>query len=146
MFEKVDSLTANYKCIDFCFYVHTYIFSLQRNNLMTLFALTEIWATFHDIPSCISLLVKDLIAFKMKSAGRVIDDACGGKQKENKVHMTVLFDNKGIEMIDLPNVVHYKSVRKAVPRFLNELPPPVVRYKFTRTISSKIFNQKSVVK
>ena len=35
--------------------------------------------------------------------------------------MTVLFYNKGIEMIDLPKIVHYKNVRKAVPGFLNEL-------------------------
>ena len=94
MFEKVDSLFPNYKCIDFCFYVRTYIFSLQRKNLMTLLALTERWAASHDIPSSISLLVKDLIAFKMKSAGRVIDNACGGK--ENRGHMTLLFHNKGI--------------------------------------------------
>ena len=49
-------------------------------------------------------------------------------------------------MIDLKKIVHYKSVRKAVPSFLNEVPPPVVGYKYTRTTSSKIFNQKSVVK
>ena len=60
--------------------------------------------------------------------------------------MTVLFHNKGIEIIDLPKIVHYKSVRKAEPSFLNEPPPLVVGYKYTRTISSKIFNQKSVVK
>ena len=130
MFEKVDSLLANYKCIDFCFYVRTYIFSLQRKHLLTLPALTESWAASHDIPSRISLLVKDLIAFKMKSAGRVIDDACGGKKMENRGHMTVLFHNKGIKMIDLPNIVHYKSVRKTVPSFLNEPPPPVVGYKY----------------
>ena len=33
-----------------------------------------------------------------------------------------------------------------MPRFLNEPPPPVVGYKYTRTISSKIFNKKSIVK
>ena len=60
--------------------------------------------------------------------------------------MTVLFHNKGIEMIDLPKIVHYKSVRKAVPSFLNEPPPPVVGYKYTKTISSKNFNQKSLGK
>ena len=75
MFEKVDFLLANYKCIDFCFYVRTYIFSLQRKHLMTLLALTESWAASRDIPSRISLLVKDLIA------GSVIDDACEGKKK-----------------------------------------------------------------
>ena len=73
MFEKVNSLLANYKCIDFCFYVRTYVFSLPRKHLITLLALTESWAASHDIPSRITLLVKDLIAFKIKSTGRVID-------------------------------------------------------------------------
>ena len=53
--------------------------------------------------------------------------------------MAVLFHNKGIEMIDLPKIVHYKSVRKSVPGFLNEPHPLVVGYKYTKTISSKIF-------
>ena len=44
MFEKVNSLLANYKCIDFCFYVRTYVFSLPRKHLITLLALTESWA------------------------------------------------------------------------------------------------------
>ena len=113
MIENVDSLLAN---------VRTYIFSLPRKHLMILLALTESWAASHDIRSCISLLVKDLIVFKMKSAGRVIDNACRGKKKENRGHMTVLFHNRGIEMIDLPKIVHYKSVRKVVPSFLNEPP------------------------
>ena len=146
MFEKVNLfLLANYKCIDFCFYVRTYVFSLPRNHIITLLALTESWAASHDIPSRISLLVKDLIALKIKSTGRVIDDACGKKKKDNRGNMTVLFHNKGIETIDLPKIVHYKSVRKAVPGFLNE-PPPPVGYKYMKTISSKIFNQKSVVR
>ena len=63
MFEKVNSLLANYKCIDFCFYVRTYVFSLPRKHLITLLALTKSWAVSHDISSHISLLVKDLIAF-----------------------------------------------------------------------------------
>ena len=99
-------MLANYKCIDFCFYVH----SLQWKNIKTLLALTESLAAFHDIPSRIFLQVKDLIAFKMKSAGRVMDDARGG------------------EMIDRPKIVHYKSDRKATAHFLNEPPPLVVGY------------------
>ena len=145
MFEKVNSLLANYKCIDFCFYVHTYVFSLPRKHLITLLALIKSWAASHDIPSCISLLVQDLIAFKIKSTGRVIDGACGEKKKAYRGYMAVLFHNKGIEMIDLPKIVHYKSVTKAVPGFLNE-PPPVVGYNYTKTISSKNFDQKRVVK
>ena len=45
----------------------------------------------------------------------------GGEKKENRGHMTVLFHNKGIVMIDLPQIIHYKSGRKAVPGLLNEL-------------------------
>ena len=111
-------------------FVH--VFSLPRRHLITLLALTESWAASHDIPSRISLLVKDLIAFKIKSTGRVIDDACGVEKEDNRGHMTVLFHNKGIEMIDLPKIVHYKSVRKAVPGFLNAQKPYRARFLIRR--------------
>ena len=52
---------------------------------------------------------------------------------EDKINHFITKDN-----IDLPTIVHYKSVTKAVPGYLNEFPPPVVGYKYTRTISSNI--------
>ena len=72
-------------------HVRTYVFSLPRRHLITLLALTESWAASHDIPSRISLLVKDLIAFKIKSTRRVIDDTCREEKRDNRGHMTVLF-------------------------------------------------------
>ena len=36
-------------------------------------------------------------------------------------------------------------VREAVPSFLNNKKPPMVSYTYTKTISSRIFNQKKVV-
>ena len=44
-----------------------------------------------------------------------------------------------IEMIDLPK---YKD---SIPAFLRHRKPPIVSYSYTKTISSWIFNQKSVV-
>ena len=60
MAEKVDPLLVNYKCCDFCFSVHTYVFSLPRRCLVMLLNILENWLASHDIPARISLLVKDL--------------------------------------------------------------------------------------
>ena len=55
--------------------------------------------------------------------------------------MTVLFHNKGI---DLPKILNSRNV-STIPDFLDASLPPIVGYTYTRTISGKIFNQKSVV-
>ena len=64
MAEKVDSLLANYKRCDFCFSVHMYDFCLTKK-----------WLASHNIAARIPLLVKDLIAFRMKTPHMTIDEA-----------------------------------------------------------------------
>ena len=58
-------------------------------------------------------------------------------KKESKVvsgFMKVHYHNKGIEMLNLPKILHSKAVRDAVPPFLNK-EPPMVSYTYTKTIS-----------
>ena len=45
-------------------------------------------------------------------------------------------------MIDLPNT---EVVKDLIHAFLRYRKPPMVSYSYTKTISSRIFNQKSVV-
>ena len=53
--------------------------------------------------------------------------------------------NKGIDMINLPRILNCKCVRDAVPNIVRNSTPPIVSFKYTKTISEKIFNQKKVV-
>ena len=69
-------------------------------------------------------------------------------KRESKVvsgFMKVYYHNKGIEMLNLPRILHSKTVRDAVPPFLSNKKPPMVSYTYTKTISGQIFNHKRVV-
>ena len=48
-------------------------------------------------------------------------------------------------MIDLPKMLNTKVVKDSIPAFWRHRKPPLVSYSYTKTISSRIFNQKSVV-
>ena len=59
--------------------------------------------------------------------------------------MYILYHNKGIDMVNLPRILNSKYVRDAVPSIVQNATPPIVSFKYTKTISGKIFNQKKVV-
>ena len=60
--------------------------------------------------------------------------------------MNILFHNKGIELTNLPRILHDKNVVGTVPLFVEHREPPIVSYKYTNTIYNSIFNFKSVIK
>ena len=57
--------------------------------------------------------------------------------------MRVYFDNKGIEMVNLPRLLH--KVNDAIPNSFVFQDPPTVFFLRSPTIGSKIFNYKKVV-
>ena len=95
------------------------------------------------ITSRVAMLVRDFIAYRNGSRngqGNV------EKTKPDRMFMSVFFHNKGIEMIDLPKILHNKFILKTIPSFVEQREPPIVCYSYTKPIYSTIFNFKSVVK
>ena len=95
------------------------------------------------ITSRVAMLVRDFIAYRNGSRngqGNV------EKTKPDRMFMSVFFHNKGIEMIDLPKILHNKNILKTIPSFVEQREPPIVCYSYTKPIYSTIFNFKSVVK
>ena len=61
------------------------------------------WVANHDIPSRISILLRDPIAFrKDASCGFALNVEKSRKSKECSGFLKVLYHNRGIEMIGLP--------------------------------------------
>ena len=50
--------------------------------------------------------------------------------KPDRMFMKVFFHNKGIEMIDLPRILHHKKVLKTIPAFVSQREPPIVSYSY----------------
>ena len=112
--------------------------------MITLWSIVNNWVTTHDVPDHIVVLVKDLIAFRKRTSPMVTDDVVKGSKKVGGF-MTVRYHNKGIEMLELPKILHSKSVMNTIPQFLSNRKPPRVSYSYTKTIASRVFNQKKVV-
>ena len=58
-----------------------------------------------------------------------------------------MFHNKGIDMIDLPGILHNKKVLlRTVPSFVQHIEPPIVSYSYTKSFRNIIFNHNVVIK
>ena len=53
-----------------------------------------------------------------------------------------MYHNKGINMVNLPRILNNRYVRDSVPYIIQNAAPPIVSFKYTKTIAGKIFNQK----
>ena len=126
--ERLETLLTNYKS---CFSVTSLILGLPRKCMITLWSIVNNWVTTHDVPDRIVVLVKYLIAFRKRASHMITSDVV----KDSKIVgglMTVRYYNKGIEMLQLPKILHSKSVRDTVPQFLSNRKPPRVSYSYTR--------------
>ena len=65
--------------------------------------------------------------------------------KDTSGYMSILYHNKGIDMVNLPRILNSIFDRDAVPSMVKNGIPPTISFKYTKTIGGKIFNQKQVV-
>ena len=54
--------------------------------------------------------------------------------------VNIPFANKGIDAININNILHNKNVRKAIPPYFKCQSNPKISYTYTRSIASKLFN------
>ena len=87
-----------YKSPGFTFSFRTYFMNLPRNKLRVVLNVVE--KLDSPIPTRILILVRDLLAFRLKID--VATKAGNGKREStNKNYMDVMFHNKGMDMINL---------------------------------------------
>ena len=94
------------------------------------------------ITTRILILVRDMMDFRLKI--NVATKADNGKREGGliKNYMNVMFHNKGMDTINLSRILNSK-VMAAVPNYLRG-PPPIVSYKYSRTMVGKIFNNRKM--
>ena len=144
--DSIQHYLENYKTCSFCFSVRTLILGLPRKWMCMVWDIFQNWVASHEVPTRIKVFFRDLIAFrKNASHGISIDADVTKKGKACSGFIKVQYRNKGIGMIGLPQILRSRYVKSAVPQFLKNREPPMVSYSYTRTISGKIFNQRSVV-
>ena len=90
-------------------------------------------------------VIKDLIRFKCQYKGT----KHATKKKIRNPFLTVKFINKGVEMINLPRILHLEKTIRTLPFRSNkdrEKNTPVLSYTYTPPIRSKVLNYKDVLK
>ena len=57
-----------------------------------------------------------------------------------------IFVNKGMDNIDLSNILHNKRTCEKVPQYFQNRSPPVITYKYSNTVAAKILNFNATVR
>ena len=61
----------------------------------------------------------------------------------NRPFLKVKFANKGIDALNLSNILNQKSVQSQIPPYFKYKDSPCISYSYTRSVASKIFNYKA---
>ena len=119
--------------------IRTKLFSISLPSLNTLFN-ECLQASYSDQSSgeykvnSIILDIGNCRLFKPVSASNPVDTP------DKFLHLK--FANKGIDAININNILHHKDVTKSIPAYFKHQSAPKISYSYTRPIASKIFNYK----
>ena len=99
--------------------------NLPRNQLRIVAGVTESLVLNERIPARILSLVKDLIAFRFRSKVTTMrrDNVVNNSKRQ---HKNVLYYNKGMDMLNLPQILNCKWVMMAVPNYLRSTLPQLL--------------------
>ena len=130
--ELIEVLKGFREC-KFTFNIRTFLHALPKGWLRLVWHITEECQLNDVIPSRVAVLVRDILAYRKRvhlEAKEVITN-----NRKKRMYLNVLFHNKGIEMLNIPGILHRNGVKKTVPTFLDHKEPPTVTYTYTKTIS-----------
>ena len=123
-------------------HIRTKLYSLPRNKLHILFK------------SCLDTPVTDQHS-SLYRLQAVVLDICNHRlfkqvttfaEPEEATHFLPLqFANKGLDAINLANILHHKSVKEKIPANFKDKSVPKISYTYTTPIAPRIFNYKKVL-
>ena len=59
--------------------------------------------------------------------------------------MKIKFLHKGIDVINLPQLLRSQSVKDKIPAYFKNKEPPMISYQYTNTVANKLFNFSSTL-
>ena len=139
--ENVTCILLNYNSCHFSREIRTYVLGLPRRKLQLILLVTEELLLNDRIPSCVAMLIRDLVSYRNRVS---FDSQDSSLNNNNRGFMNIYFHNKGIDMVNLPSILHSRQVNATVPSSLGYV-APIVSYTYPRTIAGKIFNYKKAI-
>ena len=118
-------------------HIRTSLFALSFRDLRKLqtYALGLSVTDPNTIQYRLVSIIADIAAYRLYKPVTV-----GPMTDENRHFMHIPFANKGIDAINVSNILHNKKVTTTIPSYFKNQAVPILSYKYTKTISSKIFN------
>jgi hypothetical protein len=88
-----------------------------------------------------------LTAIVLDIAGHKLITCVGIKkdERDKPSFQKLSFANKGLDGINLGNILHHKSVKSKIPPYFKDQSVPIIVYAYTIPIATKIFNYKHVL-
>ena len=80
----------------------------------------------------------DISTFRLFQAVR----SYKSEEKTNRPYIKVRFANKGIDKLNLGQILNHKTVTEKIPPYFKRKETPCISYSYTPTVASKIFNYK----
>ena len=69
-----------------------------------------------------------------------------GQPPVDRKFMKIKFANKGIDYLNISNILRNKKVQKQIPPYFKDMEPPTISYTYPKPIATKIFNFNEVAK
>ena len=119
-------------------YIHffkTFLYGLPRSDLQKLSEESK------NLQFDIDERLKDMIS--MVSQLRLFTPV--QIKKKNKEFFHLLFRDKGLDFINLSGILHSLSVQDKIPVYFTEKDPPILGYRFNKSLAGKILNYKQTL-
>jgi hypothetical protein len=87
-------------------------------------------------------LIMDVAHHRRFGPARIIDE-CELKKPRKFLHLK--FYNKGIDAVNINNILNHKNVQSCIPPYYKMKSTPCISYRYTSTIASKLFNYKQTL-
>ena len=68
---------------------------------------------------------------------------CDSIETKNRPLLKIKFANKGIDALNLSNILNQKSVQSNIPLYFEYKESPYISYSYTSSVATKIFNYKT---
>ena len=118
-------------------YLHffkTFLYGLPRSQLQTLFQ------NIQNQNANIDMRTKDLIVMIANlRLFKPVEISTTAKKRE---FFHINFRDKGLDHINLSGILRSKSVMDKIPVYFSEKEPPIIGYRFNKSIGGKLFNYK----
>ena len=121
-------------------YIRTKLYSVPLRKLHEIYEYTKD-LTYTDTRSPeyrLQGVILDISTFRLFQAVR----SDKSEEKTNRPFIKVRFANKGIDNLNLGQILNHKTVTEKIPPYFKRKETPCISYSYTPTVASKIYNYK----